>query len=108
MSQAHSGPESQPQRNNLQDQLSIERTALANERTLLAYLQTALAFGAGGATLIHFRPEPAADQGGWALIGVAVAIALFGVWRYASVRRMLQREREAGLFVPPLSRQEED
>ena len=38
----------------LTDHLAIDRTILANERTLLAYLRTALGLVVIGATFLHF------------------------------------------------------
>jgi putative membrane protein len=71
----------------LRDDLALQRTALANERTLLAYLRTALMLIAGGGTAIKLFGNPAAVVSGWLLIALGVATAVFGAYRFATVRR---------------------
>lgn len=73
----------------IRDEHAWRRTALANERTLLAYVRTALAMAAGGATLMRFF-------GGlsWTLVGVAacaagILVGLAGAVRYRRVQREL-------------------
>lgn len=64
-----------------------ERTRLANERTFLAYTRTALgAFGAGAA-LVHFIADAPFVVAGWALIGLAPLVSVFGAVRFVRVRR---------------------
>lgn len=74
----------------LRDYLAIERTRLANERTILSYLRTTLALVAGSVTLLHFFNTDAARITGWLLLPVAFVILAFGVVRYVSVRRRVQ------------------
>ncbi len=71
----------------LRDYLAIERTRLANERTALSYLRTTLALAAGAVTLLHVFDTPAARLTGWGLLGVGALLLLFGLMRFASVRR---------------------
>ena len=71
----------------LRDYLAIERTRLANERTALSYLRTTLTLAAGAVTLLHFFDTTAARLTGWALLAVGALLLLFGLLRYASVRR---------------------
>ncbi len=87
---------------------------LANERTFLAYLRTALAcigFGFVVARFGLFVRELAATTGmheatanvsaplGVLMIGVGIAFALFGGYRYAVVARALAQGREVTLSV---------
>ena len=74
----------------LRDYLAIERTRLANERTILSYLRTALALAAGSVTLLHFFDTDAARLTGWALLPVALVLLAFGIGRYARVHRRIQ------------------
>ncbi len=74
------------------DEHAWRRTSLANERTMLAYVRTALAMAAGGATLMRFF-------GGlsWTLVGLAACAAgmlvgLTGAVRYRRVKRELAED----------------
>ena len=73
----------------LSDRLAITRTALANERTLLAYVRTAFALGAGGFALIEFVKSPRLDVLGYAMLPGSGLLLLVGLWRYWRVRRNL-------------------
>lgn len=78
----------------LSDRLAISRTDLANERTLLAYVRTALALGAGGVGLVQIFTSPAVVALGWALIPAAALVLVVGVVRFQRARRAL-RDAEA-------------
>jgi putative membrane protein len=73
----------------LRDLLAMDRTALANERTLLSYIRSALALAAAGAGLIHFLDAVLTEILGWALIPLAAALAVVGVQRYLQMRKRL-------------------
>lgn len=74
--------------------LAAERTALSNERTLLAYTRTALTFGVAGATLLQFFERGLlVEVTGIACIIAAVALGLFGLVRFASVRARIRSRR---------------
>lgn len=72
------------------DILSADRTALSNERTLLAYIRTALTFGVAGATLLRFfEGGPVTQVTGAALIVVGIVLGVFGLIRFVSIRRRI-------------------
>jgi putative membrane protein len=72
----------------LADRLAVERTQLANETTLLAYIRTALAIAAGGGTLLQFfSSHPALFAVGWVLMASAGGLLAFGINRFVAVRR---------------------
>lgn len=73
----------------LRDVLAVERTYVANERTLLGYVRTSLAIAGGGAALLHFGSAGPAALGGWAMLGAALPIAVIGVRLYLRRRRHL-------------------
>ena len=85
------------------------RFTLANERTFLAWIRTALAFLAGGIALEAFA-VPIFDEL-WrrvfaiALIGVGVLISLGAASRWIRVERSMRRRRAlpVPLIVPLLS-----
>ena len=68
-----------------------ERTALANERTLLAYIRTALTLFVVGVTFLHFLDgRPSIHFFGWFFIILAVCLLSIGLWRFTKVKRMIQ------------------
>jgi putative membrane protein len=71
----------------LTDYLAIERTRLANERTVLSYLRTGLGLTAGALTLLHLIDTPAARITAWVVLGFAALLLAFGFARYVVVRR---------------------
>lgn len=68
------------------DDLARLRTELANERTLLSWLRTALGLMAAGGVLIRFQPGPAALVVGVGLVAVGVGCLVGGIVRFRSVR----------------------
>ena len=74
----------------LSDRLAISRTDLANERTLLAYVRTALAIAAGGIGLVQIFTSPTIVALGWALIPAGVLLLIVGVVRFQRARRALR------------------
>ena len=74
----------------IRDHLAVDRTAQANERTFLAYIRTALAFGAGGIGLIKlFDESTAIIVTGWFLISLGLIVLIFGVVRFIQFRRAI-------------------
>jgi putative membrane protein len=77
----------------LRDRLALDRTHLANERTLLAYARTAFMLLAAGATAIKALPEDRwAVVAGWTLLGLGAVMTSFGVRRFIVVRRRIVAE----------------
>lgn len=78
----------------LRDRLALDRTDLANERTLLAYLRTALMSLISGVTLIKlFADSPATVVFGYLLLPLSLLVGAWGVARFLRMRR---RIRSAG------------
>ena len=86
--------------------LTIGRTIMANERTLLAFLRTSLAFCIAGIGLIKYLDHQALDAIGWIFIVLAGIFLIWGVYRYRHVRKVLREatpedqqtaEKEMGL-----------
>ena len=71
------------------EELALLRTRLANERTLLSYVRTALALGASGLGLVFLFQGPLTDAFGWMLVALGVAVLVFGVWRSVALRAWL-------------------
>jgi len=70
----------------------MDLTSLSNERTLLNYIRTALAFLASGVALIHFFEQPGMVIIGWALLPLGIACVVFGIVRFYHVRKVLQQQ----------------
>ena len=70
--------------------LTIGRTIMANERTLLAFLRTSLAFCIAGVGLIKYLDPPVFDTLGWIFIVLAGIFFIWGVHRYRHVRKVLR------------------
>lgn len=76
------------------DVLALDRTRLANERTLLAYLRTALGFAAAGGTLWRLFPGEPIDRGfGACLVIVGATLLVVGVLRFVAEHRRYVRLR---------------
>ena len=74
----------------LGDVLAVDRNVLANERTLLGYIRTALALLAAGGSLLHFFEGRWTTLGGLAFLGSGALIVLVGVLHYIRRRRALR------------------
>jgi putative membrane protein len=72
------------------DRLALQRTEMANERTLLSYVRTALALVAAGASAIHFLEGRVSDGIGVALIVVGVVVQAIGAIRFRGNARRLR------------------
>ena len=88
------------------DLMTIGRTIMANERTLLAFLRTALGFFLGGTAMIKYLNHPFFEGLGWVFIGVAPVLLAWGLYRYKRVKKVIKRvtpenqaavEKEMGL-----------
>jgi len=70
----------------LRDVLAIDRTRLANERTLLAWARTALMLLVSGVTLIKLFPGDMVMQAiGAALVPLGIVTGGFGFRRYLRI-----------------------
>lgn len=66
----------------LRDYLALHRTKLANERTYLSYIRTALAISGGGITFAKFFEDVIITTIGWIMVPIGVFLFLYGVRRY--------------------------
>jgi len=86
--------------------LTIGRTIMANERTLLAFLRTSMAFFIAGIGLIKYLKHLALETIGWIFVVLAGIFLIWGVHRYRHIRKVLREvtpedqqstEKEMGL-----------
>ncbi len=76
----------------LRDRLAVDRTHMANERTLLAYLRTAIMIGASGITLVKIYPQSQFWRTfGLALIPIAIVLSVISFIRFFKLRCKITR-----------------
>ena len=80
----------------LQEWMARELTALSNERTLLGYARTALAFVAAGVGVIHFFTAQPLIVLGALFIVIGVGLTSWGVHRFREVRRVIRSHTTLG------------
>lgn len=81
-----------PSDGQLRDQLAVDRTRLANERTLLAYIRTAFMLLVTGATALKlFSDTPHIVLTAWLFVGLGVLVGLCGAWRFLVMRRRIEK-----------------
>ena len=74
----------------IRDLLALDRTTLANERTILGYIRTSFVVGGSGLTLMKlFHEEPFMVGLGVVMLPFSLVIFLFGVRRFFRTRRAL-------------------
>jgi len=79
----------------LRDDLARVRTKLANERTFLAYIRTALALWAGGAAAVQFLPGFRGAGLAAALSAAGAATLGTGLHRFLKTSTRLKRDANA-------------
>ena len=78
----------------LREYLAIERTKLANETALLAYIRTGLYFLVAGSTLGHVIDSVFWNIAGTPLIIVGFIIMLVGLVRFSRLRRSIEASKK--------------
>jgi len=73
------------------DKNALVRTTLANQRTFLAYLRTALTFFVAGVSFIKFFDSLIVEVVGWVFVPLSIATFVVGVWRYNELRVRMKR-----------------
>lgn len=73
----------------LRDELAIDRTILANERTLLSYLRGAITLIISGITFMHFIQNGLLRYVGIAIIPLGFVIGILGFFRYKKINERL-------------------
>jgi putative membrane protein len=84
----------------LRDYLAADRNSLANERTLLSYIRTALALVVSGVSAIHFLNGTTPYAVGVTLIAGGVLTFVIGSWRFLWHRRRINGITRKGARPP--------
>ena len=75
----------------IREHLALERTKLANERTLLSYTQAALYFLLGGLALIQLKEYEEMHYIGYLALFFSVLFFNIGIWRYIALDRKMKK-----------------
>ena len=76
----------------LNDALALDRTRLANERTLLAYIRAALMMGVSSITIFKLLPdETTLNIVAWIMLPASIMLALIGIVRSFRVASELSK-----------------
>ena|SRR5690554_2224490 len=74
----------------LRDYLAMERTTLANERTLLSYLRSSLYLLVGGIALLKLENFKNLYLVGYISLLLAIIFVIVGIYRYQKLRKRLK------------------
>ena len=77
----------------LRDELALERTLLANERTLLTYLRFGIGLLIAGVSIIQFSTQNWFGGVGIACIPVGIITGIIGVQRYRKMNKSISHLR---------------
>lgn len=73
----------------LRDYLALERTKLANERTLFSYIRTSLYLLTAGFGIFEIESIQHLIVLAWLCIGVSVILLLIGFYKYYQLKKYL-------------------
>ncbi len=75
----------------LRDYLAIERTRLANERTLLSYIKSSLYLMLGGITVLQLKIYPDLEYLGVSALIFSAIFLIIGIYRFTVLKKSLKR-----------------
>lgn len=86
------------------DRDAVVRLHLANQRTVLSYLRTALTFFVAGVSFIKFFDSLIVEILGWIFIPIGLATVAIGLYRYNVIRKKMLHVRRSlyGGNPPPM------
>lgn len=73
----------------LRDYLALERTRLANERTLFAYIRTSLYLLTAGLGIFEIESIQHLRMLAWVCVVVSAVLFVFGFYKYYQLRKYL-------------------
>jgi putative membrane protein len=82
----------------LRDELAIDRTLMANERTLLAFLRSGAALFIAGVSIMHFSMVGWFWMIGLACIPSGIITVIIGILRYRKMKNTIANVREQFLI----------
>jgi putative membrane protein len=76
----------------IRDRLARRRTELANERTLLSYIRTAMGFFIVGVPAVWWLELPGVQALGVVSLVVGVAFLGVGVWQFFTIKARIDQQ----------------
>lgn len=73
------------------DFLARQRTALANDRTLLSYIRTSLYFLVSGTALVKVEDLENVKEFGYLSFMICVLLLILGIYNYFKIKRRLKK-----------------
>lgn len=73
----------------LRDYLALDRTKLANQRTLLSFIRTSLYLIVSGLAVMNVKALEGISFMGWILISISLLMLIAGVLNYFHFRRKM-------------------
>ncbi|TVZ27224.1 putative membrane protein [Gillisia sp. Hel_I_86] len=77
--------------NLIREHLALERTKLANERTLLSYIRSSLYLFIGGLAILQIKEYAHVQWLGYLSLVICVIFISIGVYRYIHLNRKLHK-----------------
>ncbi|MDR3191592.1 MAG: DUF202 domain-containing protein [Treponema sp.] len=74
----------------LRDYLALDRTVLANERTLFSYIRLSLGIAAAGVGMIEILDIKAAIVSGCVLVALSPLVCVIGILRFMAMQKKLK------------------
>ncbi|MCJ8165391.1 DUF202 domain-containing protein [Pontibacter sp. E15-1] len=78
----------------IRDQMSVQRTIFANERTLMAYLRTSMTVSIGGFAAIKFSDDLYLEVIGAILIPIGIILAIYSFVRYRHKQSVIDNHHQ--------------
>jgi putative membrane protein len=75
----------------LRDYLALERTRLANERTLFAYIRTSLYLVLGGIAFLQLQGFEKIKWLGYLSLVLSIFFLVFGIFKYYQLKNKLKK-----------------
>ncbi|MDT0689168.1 DUF202 domain-containing protein [Salegentibacter sp. F188] len=75
----------------IREHLALERTKLANERTVLSYIRASLYLLIGGLALLQIKEYDHVKWLGYLSLFICVLFITVGIWRYIALNRKLNK-----------------
>ncbi len=75
----------------LRDYLALERTRLANERTLFAYIRTSLYLVLGGIAFLQLQGFEKIKWLGYLSLVLSIIFLVFGIFKYYQLKNKLKK-----------------
>ncbi len=92
----------------IREHLALERTKLANERTLLSYTQAALYFLLGGLALIQLKELEKMHYIGYLALVFSVLFVTVGIWRFIVLKNKMKNLLQGNIEGPTESEEEKE